>query len=70
MRAACRKLGLRVRELRRAAEQTQEQLAQLARLDAKHLQLIESGKTNTTIASLVGIAHALDVKLSVLLEGV
>jgi len=49
---------------------SQEEAAHRARLDYKHWQLIETGKTNTTVASLVGIARALRVKLASLFEGV
>ena len=54
-------LGARIRLLRKEKGLTLEALAPLAKLDWKHLQIIESGKTNTTVASLVGIAKALDV---------
>ena len=48
---------------------TQEALAAAAQLDEKHLQTIESGKSNVTLASLVGIARALDVPLALLFKG-
>lgn len=59
-----------MRALREAKKLTQEELATRAQLDAKHIQTIEAGKTNTTMASLVGIAAALDVRLAELFEGV
>jgi transcriptional regulator with XRE-family HTH domain len=49
---------------------TQEEAAHRAALDPKHFQAIEAGQINVTMASLVGLARALDVALSDLLEGV
>ena len=39
-------------------ELTQEQAAELAKLDVKHWQDVEAGRTNPTVATLVGIAKA------------
>jgi transcriptional regulator with XRE-family HTH domain len=64
------RLGRRVRTLRLGLQLTQERAATLAHLDPKHLQTIEAGKTNTTVASLVGLARALGVPLSELFEDV
>ncbi len=41
---------------------TQERLAELADLDLKFLQLIEQAKTNFSLAVLLRISTALDVK--------
>jgi DNA-binding XRE family transcriptional regulator len=68
--AASTRLGDRIQVLRRKLKLTQEEMADRAHLDAKHLQTIEHGKTNPTLATLVAIADALDVTLSVLLRGV
>lgn len=59
-----------MRALRQERGLTQEEAASRAALDAKHFQAIEGGRTNTTVASLVGIARALEVSLSQLFEGV
>lgn len=67
---ALKRLGKRVRQLRQAAELTQEQVAERAHLDAKHLQEVEAGRVNPTVASLVGLAKALSVKLADIFEGV
>ena len=64
--AAAKLLGARIRELRQERKLTQEEAAHRARLDYKHLQLIEQGGTNVTLASLVGLAKALDVPLAAL----
>ena len=66
---ALKRLGRRIRELRLAKKLTQERAAEAAALDDKHLQAIEGGRSNVTLASLVGIAHALGVKLADLFEG-
>jgi ribosome-binding protein aMBF1 (putative translation factor) len=64
------RLGKRVRRLRLEKEFSQEDLAERASLDAKHVQAIEAGQANITFASLVGIAKALGVKLAELFKGV
>jgi len=57
---------LRVRELRRRKGLTQEGLGVLARIDAKHVQTLEYGRTNPTLATLISIAEALDVEVGAL----
>ena len=61
---ALARLGRRIRELRKQRQLTQEQAAERAKLDPKHWQQLESGTTNPTLATLVGISRALGVKLS------
>ncbi|HWO25778.1 MAG TPA: helix-turn-helix transcriptional regulator [Kofleriaceae bacterium] len=63
-----KRLGTRVRALRRDRELTQEEAAEIAKLDEKHWQDIEGARTNPTVATLVGIARALKVSLSELFE--
>ncbi|MGO9839467.1 MAG: helix-turn-helix domain-containing protein [Polyangiaceae bacterium] len=63
-------LGKRVRILRREKGLTQEDAAAKAHLDSKHFQAIEAGQANLTMASLVGVARSLGVKLSELFKGV
>ncbi len=70
MGRALRRLGVRVRTLRKAADLTQEQAAERAKLDYKHFQAVETGSINVTVASLVGIAKALRVNLAELFEDV
>lgn len=65
---AVRRLGRRIRSIRKRAELTQEVAAELAKLDVKHWQDIEAGNTNPTVATLVGIARALEVDLAELFE--
>lgn len=68
VKRAFKALGKRIRSLRRARDMTLEQVESVARLDWKHIAVIERGNTNTTIASLVGIAKALGVPLRELFE--
>lgn len=65
---AARQLGARVRELRLRQRLTQEALAREAALDPKHVQLIEYGRTNTTVATLTALARALGVPMTALFE--
>jgi DNA-binding XRE family transcriptional regulator len=60
---AITRLAKRIKELRLEAELTQEVAAERARLDEKHWQDIEAGRTNPTVATLVGVARSLGVKL-------
>jgi transcriptional regulator with XRE-family HTH domain len=62
--AALVRLGKQIRRLRHEHELSQEKVAERAALDSKHYQAIEGGRTNGTIASLVGIARALGVKVA------
>jgi transcriptional regulator with XRE-family HTH domain len=57
-------VGLRVRELRIQKGLTMADLAPAALIDEKHIQLIETAKTNASIASLACLAAALEVPLS------
>ena len=66
---AQRRLGLRLRKLREERGLTQERAAEAAGLHPKYLGVIEGGKSNTTFATLVALAHAYRVSLSALFEG-
>lgn len=57
-----------IRRRREAAKQTQEDLAHQADITARHLHEIEKARTNPTLRSLLNIATALGVKLSVVME--
>jgi transcriptional regulator with XRE-family HTH domain len=65
---ALSRLGKRVRALRLKNKLTQEVAAATAKLDQKHWQEIEGARTNPTVATLVGVARALNVSLSELFE--
>lgn len=68
--AVLRRLGDRVRALRHEREMTQETLAAHAQVDAKHLQAIEAGRVNATVATLISLARGLGVNLDELCRGV
>jgi transcriptional regulator with XRE-family HTH domain len=68
--ASLRRLGRRLRTLRKAADLTQSELAEAAHIDEKHYQVMESGLSNVTFATLAAVAKALGVTLSELFEGV
>ena len=55
-------VGRRVRELRLARDLTQEKLAERLDSATPHVQAIERGVRNLTLASLCRIADALDVE--------
>jgi len=61
---ALRRLGKRIAELRTAGGLTQEEAASQARLDPKHWQDLEHGRTNPTVATLVGVVRALQITLA------
>lgn len=58
-RSEAKALGLRVRALRLARAWTLEHAAERMQLDFKHLQKIEAGQINLTLASLVRISQGL-----------
>ena len=57
------KLGLRIRELRKAQGLTQEQLAEKAEISYKYLGEIERGEINPGIINLSKIANGLALPL-------
>lgn len=65
---ALNRLGKRVRGLRGERKLTQEEAAEIAKLDGKHWQDIEGARTNPTMATLVGVARALKVTIAELFE--
>ena len=58
------KLGRRVRDLRKASNLTQENLAERAGISWHFVSSIERGQKGATIETLGAIARALDVSLS------
>ncbi len=64
-----KRLGVRLKELREERDLTQEQAAELAGLHAKHIGVVESGKTNATFATIVALAYAYEVSLAAFFEG-
>lgn len=68
--APSKALGKRVRELRKAKKWTLETLAFRADMHVTYLSSIEHGARNPTLNVIVGLAQALSVSVSKLLEGV
>lgn len=63
------KLALRIRELRKKHKYTQEKLSELANLDAKHIQLLESKRPCApTLDTLEKLAKVFKMSISKLLD--
>ena len=62
------RIGLRLRALRERAGLTQEEAAELAGLHVKHLQRLERGVANATLATLVACARVFAVSLASILS--
>lgn len=60
--------GAAVRTARKKIELSQEALADLAEIDRSHMGRIERGERNVTMLNAIRIAHALNIKLSKLIE--
>ena len=67
-RAVLGDLGLRMRELRRQRELTQEGFAEKLGMLAPNYARVEQGRANVTIDTLVRIANALDVEVAALFK--
>jgi transcriptional regulator with XRE-family HTH domain len=63
------RIGLRVRALRRAKGLTQARLAEEADKSLDAISSLERGKYRSTVETLLGVARALDVPVSALLDG-
>ena len=59
-----KKLGLKIKELRKRKGFTQEQLAELINMEQNSISVIESGRNFPTLGTLEKIAQILDVNLS------
>ena len=64
-----RSLGQMIRRLRREKRLTQEVLAELASVNAKHLGEVEQGKANPTVGILLKLASGLELEMSELFLG-
>jgi transcriptional regulator with XRE-family HTH domain len=63
-------LGVRIRQLRKEREWSQEDLAAASDLHWTYIGQVERGERNLTLQSLRAIAKALGLKMSELLAGV
>lgn len=61
-------LGQRIVELRTKKGWTQADLARACGKDRQAIEKLENGKVNPTLYSLLEVANALDVSLSVLVD--
>ncbi|MGM9552531.1 MAG: helix-turn-helix domain-containing protein [Clostridia bacterium] len=61
-------LGENIRICRETKGLTQEKLAELSELSAKHISKIELGKINIKVETLIKIANALNVTIDTLLR--
>ena len=59
-----KKLGLKIKELRKRKGLTQEQLAELINMEQTSISVIESGRNFPTLGTLEKIAQILEVNLS------
>ena len=59
-----KKLGLKIKELRKRKGLTQEQLAELINMEQNSISVIESGRNFPTVGTLEKIAQILEVNLS------
>lgn len=62
------KIGCRIRKLRHEKDLSQEQFADICKLDRTYIAGIEQGKRNVSIVNLEKIAKAFDISLSILFE--
>ena len=65
---ARKQLGQRLKDIRAERELTQEQVAEKAAIHPKHLQRLENGRGNVTLATLVAISKALGVTVEELFQ--
>ncbi len=68
IKAAQKRLGAHLRELRNALAWSQETASEKIGIHPKHLQRIELGTANATVATLVAIAVAYRVTMPSLFE--
>ncbi len=58
-----KKLGLRIKELRKEKNFSQEALADLSNLDRTYINSVENGRRNISIINIEKIANAFDLTL-------
>ena len=58
------KIGLRLKELRKAKGLSQEKFAFKCELDRTYIASIEQGKRNVSIVNIEKITHALNISLT------
>jgi transcriptional regulator with XRE-family HTH domain len=63
-----KRLGQRIRHLRRVRGDTQEELAERSNINPKYLSSIERGEENPTLTLLIRLATGLEVELTELFQ--
>lgn len=69
LKKAYKSIGLNIRSIRESKGYTLEHMEELTGITWQHFQKIESGR-NTTVKSLVTIAHAFGIAPSVLFKDI
>lgn len=64
------KFGKRIQELRKQKGLTQEDLADLIKVDRSYMGFVERGERNPTLDKIIKIAKSLGITLSELFKGV
>ena len=64
----CKKIGLKIRELRIEKNFSIQQFSDLLGIEYNNLIRIEKGRTNPTISTLYKISQVLEVKLIILMD--
>jgi transcriptional regulator with XRE-family HTH domain len=62
-----KEIGIRIVELRKSQNISQQKLSELAKLDRAYLSAVENGKQNITLAALIKISCALGVPFNQLI---
>ena len=68
IRVIQKRFGARVRSLRLKAGLGQEDAAERIGLHAKHLQRLENGKANPTLATMAAISEAFSISIGALIQ--
>jgi len=68
MKTTSELIGARIKELRKKASLSQEQLSEQIGIDPKHLSRIELGKSFSSLETLEGIANVFQVELKDLFD--
>ena len=62
------KIGEKIKEIRESKMISQQNLAAMCNFEKGNMSRIESGRTNTTIATIYKISQALGVKMTDILD--
>ncbi len=63
-------LGLRIQQLRKKRELSQEKFSLLIGMDRTYFASVEAGKRNVSLNNIKKIADGLDISISTLFEGI